>query len=559
MAALMAAVVFLGCAAPTGSPGAAPGTGGQQSSGASARKSLVLAIQREPNSLEPSLQPQNREWSALGSGFLAYFSREANGPAPYLAEELPTAEKGTWTVLPDGRMETTYRLKKNATWQDGHPITAHDFVFGFMARNDPEMAVHSVNVERRLANATALDDHTLFLEWKEPYLWAGMTHLPDFAPMARHKLERLYQEDRAAFLDGPHWREQFLGSGPFKIASWDPGVELVFSAYDRFVLGRPGVDEIRVKLIGDTTTIVANLLSGNVDAAFSVSIGFPQGQALEQAGWSGKVDYWLGNPRIVEFQGRDWGDTQKSVFDLRVRRAALHAIDRKSIVDGIYNGRAWVAHFWLVPNDPSYGAVDRAVTKYDYDPNRATALLREAGWTRGSDGVARNAAGEALYIPIMNQPTEADALEAAVVVDNWKSVGITSDIHRLSQLEIRDNELRSKFPGMSYNRRNLSHENMVWTERQVSRPETRWSGQNRPGYFNRQLDALWANVLGSTDGRDRERWLIEALRVMQDDAMVTLTHMTPDVMAYNAGIVGPAEQPIENTSRIWNIWEWRWK
>jgi peptide/nickel transport system substrate-binding protein len=532
---------------------------GQPAREPAARKGIVLAISREPTSIEPSLQPQNREWSALSSGFLASFSRDQQGPVPYLAEELPSVEKGTWKTLPDGRMETTYTLKKNATWHDGAPITAHDFVFGWTARSDPDMPVHSVNVERRLERAEAIDDHTLFLTWKEPYLWAGMTHLPDFAPLARHKLEQMYREDKPAFLDGPHWREQFIGSGPFRVVSWDPGVELHFSAYDKFVLGKPGVDDVRVKFIGDANTIVANLLSGEIDASFSVSIGFPQGQALEQAGWNGKVEYWMGNPRIVEFQGRDWGDTQRAVFDARVRRAALYAIDRQSIVDGIYAGRAWVAYFWLSPLDPSYRAVDQAVAKYEYSPTRAEALLREAGWTRGADGVARNTAGEALYIPIMNQPTEADQIEAAVVVDNWKGVGINSDTYRLSQAEIRDNELRSKFPGMSYGRRNLSLENMVWTERQVSRAEARWSGQNRPGYVNRTLDEMWANVLGSTDQKEREGWLVQALKIMQDDAMVTLTHLNADVMAYSAGIVGPQEQAVVNTSRIWNVWEWRWK
>ena len=94
---------------------------------------------REPSSLEPSLQPQNREWAALTTGFLSYFDRQGNA-VPFLAEELPTLEKGTWTVLPDGRMETTYKLKKNATWQDGQPITADDWVFGFNARMDPRVS-----------------------------------------------------------------------------------------------------------------------------------------------------------------------------------------------------------------------------------------------------------------------------------------------------------------------------------------------------------------------------------------------------------------------------------
>jgi peptide/nickel transport system substrate-binding protein len=523
------------------------------------RKAVVIATSREPRSLEPSLQPQNREWAALASGFLTYFSPLQQGPTPYLAEELPSTANGTWKVLPDGRMETTYNLKRNATWHDGAPITAHDFVFGWTARSDPDFPGHSVNVERRLLRAEALDDYTLFLEWKEPYIWAGMTHLPDFPPLARHKLEQLYLENRAAFFEGPHWQEQFIGSGPFRIVSWDPGVEIVFKAYDGFVLGKPGVDEVRARFIGDANTIVANLLSGSVDVAYSVSIGYPQGQALEQAGWSGKVEYWPGNPRYLEYQGRDWGETVKAVFDPRVRKASHYAVDRQSIVDGIYNGRAFVGYYWLRPNSPAYAAVDRAVPKYEYDPNRAQAILREAGWARGTDGLARNAAGEPLSIPMLNLPQEADALEAAVVVGNWKAVGISSDIYRLSPQEIRDNELRSKFPGVSYSRRNLTLENMVWLSRNVSRPDARWAGQNRPGYVNPRLDELWERVLGSIDPKEREGHLVDAIRVMMDDAMVVLTHIQPDVMAHSGDLVGPLPEADVQTSRIWNVWEWRWK
>jgi peptide/nickel transport system substrate-binding protein len=518
-----------------------------------------MAITREPTSLEPSLQPQNREWSALGTGFMSYFSPLQAGPVPYLAEELPTVEKGTWKILTDGRMETTYTIKKNAVWHDGRPITAHDWVFGVTARTDPDFPAHSVDVERRLAQAVAVDDHTLFLEWREPYMWAGMTHLPDFPPMARHKVESLYLQDRAAFFDGPHWREEFVGSGPFRVVSWEPGVEMAFKPHEAFVLGKPGLDEIRVRFLGDANTIVANLLSGNLDTSFSTTIGFPQGQALEQAGWNGQVEYWPGLPRYLEYQGRDWGNTQQVVFDARVRRASHYAVDRKSIADVVYGGRALVAYYWLPPIDPAYPAVDRAVPKYEYDPGHAQALLREAGWVKGEDGRAHNAAGQALSIPMQNLPADAYLLEAAVVIDNWKSVGITSDQHRLSPQEWRDNELRSKSPGVGYNSRNLSLDNMVWFSANVSRPENRWSGQNRVGYVNPRLDDLWNRVLGSIDPTEREGWLVDAIKIMMDDAMVVLTHITPDVMAYKADLVGPTQPAVVDTSRIWNVWEWRWK
>jgi ABC-type transport system substrate-binding protein len=100
---------------------------------------------------------------------------------------------------------------------------------------------------------------------------------------------------------------------------------------------------------------------------------------------------------------------------------------------------------------------------------------------------------------------------------------------------------------------------MVWLGAQVSRPENRWGGQNRSGYLNPRLDELWARVMASIDTKEREGHLIEAAKVMIEDAMVVLTHWTPDVVAYNADLVGPAQYAVTYTSRIWNIWEWRWR
>ncbi len=536
------------------STGSAPA---QPQAVAAPQRALVVAMSIEPAVLEPSLLPQNREYSGLTTAFLTYFLPNQQA-VPYLAAEIPSVEKDTWKVLPDGRMQTIYTLRPNAVWQDGQSITAHDFVFAYQVRLDPAFPAQSFSVERLLSNAVALDDRTLQLDWKEPYLYAASVHLPDFSPMHRQRLEPLYQEDKAAFVDGPHWRDQYIGSGPYRLERWDPGLELVFQAHPGFVLGAPKIEQVRIKFIPDANAIVANLLSKAIDMAFTINISFPQGQALEQGGFDGKVEYWDGNPRILEFQARDWGNIQRGVQDVRVRRAALYAIDRQAIVDGIYAGKARVAYFWLSPTDPAFPAVDRAVTKYEFNPARAAALLAEAGWTKGADGIARNAAGEPLFFTLMNQPTEVDQQEAAVVISDWKNAGIGGEIHRLSTQEMRDNELRAKYPGVAYNRRALTLENMVWISRQVARPENRWSGQNRNGYVNPALDEAWLKVLGSTDDRARESALIEAIRIMQDDAMVTLTHLQPDIMAYRTGLQGVQQASVVGVSSFWNVWEWRW-
>ncbi len=551
---LWLAILLVSCAPASGrAPIAAPTTASEP-----ARRSMTIALAGEPGVLEPSLLSASREIAPLASAFLVMVNPQQEAK-PYLAAELPSVAAGTWKVLPNGTMETTYKLRPNATWHDGQPLTAHDFVFAFQARLDPTFPGQRIGIERRLSNATAVDDHTLFLEWKQPYMNAGRIAPPDFAPMHRQNLERVFNEDKPNFVDGPHWREQFVGAGPYRVERWEPGVEIAFRAHEGWVLGKPGIDQLLIKIIPDSNTITASLLGNQADIAFSESIGFPQGQALEGAWSDGKVTYRPRNPRILEFQTRDWGQTQRAVSDVRVRRAALYAIDRQAIVDTIYAGKGRVVHFWLPPSDPSFAAADRVVPKYDFDPARAAAMLTEAGWTKGADGIARNPVGEPLDIPMQNQPNDFDQQEALVVADNWKGAGINSEVRRLSPQELRDNQLRSTYAGVAYSRRAFTLEDMVWISPQIPRAENRWAGQNRNGYQNQTLEDTWLRALGTIDQKEREGLLIQALQSMMDDAVVTLTHMQPGVMAYNGRAVGP-EMPDDALAAgpLWNVGEWRW-
>jgi peptide/nickel transport system substrate-binding protein len=376
--------------------------------------------------------------------------------------------------------------------------------------------------------------------------------------MPRHLLEPLYQEDRDAFANGAHWRDQYVGSGPYRVQRWDPGTELVFRAFKGFVFGKPPIDEIRIRFIQDPNTVVANLLSGSLDTAFFSAIGYPQNVALEQAGWPGTTAYWSGPARFVEFQQRDWGNLQRAVLDQRVRRAILHATDRQSLSDGVFSGRAPTYHFWLHRSNPAYPAADRAVTKYETDPQRAAALFREAGWTAGPDGMLRNAAGEPLALPLLAQTGDIETQEATVLMAQWKDAGVAAELIQLTPQLSRDTEFRSKYPAAAYNRRGFGLESMAWTSDQVTLPERRWAGQNRNGYVNPRLDQLWGQALGTVDDRAREPLLVDALKVMTDDAVVTPILLEPRALAYPANLTGPAEPWIEINAVLWNVWEWRW-
>jgi ABC-type transport system substrate-binding protein len=215
-------------------------------------------------------------------------------------------------------------------------------------------------------------------------------------------------------------------------------------------------------------------------------------------------------------------------------------------------------YFWLSVDDPAYPAVDRAAPKYEYDPRQADILLQEAGWTRGGDGVARNASGDALTIPVLNQSGDIDQLEAAIVVDYWKNVGVAGEIHRLSRAQQADGEFRSRYAAVAYNRRPLGYDTMGWLSANISSPETRWSGDNMSGYVNPVLDQLWPRVLATIDAKEREPLLVTALTAMASDAMINPTHLQPRSMAYRNGLTGPKEPWVGESALIWNPWEWRW-
>ena len=84
-------------------------------------------------------------------------------------------------------------------------------------------------------------------------------------------------------------------------------------------------------------------------------------------------------------------------------------------------------------------------------------------------------------------------------------------------------------------------------------------GTNRIGYSNPVVDEHYSKAIGTILDREREPLLVEALKAMTADAVVTVTHLQPRAMAYRKGLVGPKETWVGESALIWNSWEWRWE
>jgi peptide/nickel transport system substrate-binding protein len=483
--------IATGCSQGTGPRG--PGEPGQPAR--TTPKRIVSAIQGDPHTVYQKLNPASRvrgidaveQLVAAGLG-----GADPNGIVkPVLAEAVPSTDNGLWKVLPDGKMEVTWKIKPSAVWQDGTPLTADDIVFTYQVTNDREIPIFSEDPYQWVESVTAVDPHTVLIKWTQPFIEADTIFASRALPFPRHLLETAYKENKATFIDQPYWSMEFIGAGPYKIKTWERGSHLIVQAFDQFALGRPKVDEVEVRFIEDANTLMANVLAGTVELSLGRGLSGPQALQVQQQWRDGRVevsyDNWLAlYPQFIN-------PTPAAVANLQFRRAALHAMDRQTLVDILLPGQSAVADSWVYPNQPQYKQFeDRDLTRYPYDPRKATELLDGLGMTKGSDGIYQNA-GQPLSVEL--RTTAGDDLREKMIFtisEDWKKAGVLSTINIVPRQLADDLEYRATFPSFELVRNpNDIRGTRSLHSRNTALPENnfRVTG-NRSRYQNAELDRL---------------------------------------------------------------------
>ena len=288
---LLLATISLTACAPTPRAVDQPGavlSAAQPSAGSG--RPVNMAVRYEVNDLAPK-RTGGAAWEFTKRAFNAYLAviDSDSIPRPYLAEALPQLTSDSWRVFPDGRMETTYRLKPNLTWHDSRPLAADDFVFSYQVYSSRGLGGTFISSPQdQMEDVLAPDARTVVIRWRTLYPQAGALVSQLFEPLPRHILDtpfKAYEQDPASldpFLSLPYWTTEFVGLGPFKVNRWEPGSTLEGVAFDGHALGRPKIDRLVIHFIPDENTVMTNLLAGAVDLAGDTSIRFEQATVLKR-------------------------------------------------------------------------------------------------------------------------------------------------------------------------------------------------------------------------------------------------------------------------------------
>ena len=444
---------------------------------------------------------------------------------PQLADAVPSVDNGQWRVFPDGRMETTWKLRPNARWHDGMAVTPDDLSFAITVGNDRELALFNHSALASLDRVEARDGATVTAYWKAPFIDAdvmfGKTFNDDVViPLPKHILERVYLEDKISFTDNPYWTSEFVGTGPFKVKDWVKGSSVTLAANEAYVLGRPKLDEIEVRFIAEGGTLLANILAGAVD----VTVGernFSLDEVSQLAWPDGK---WVPGDRspIVAFP-QLLNPTPPLVSNVVFRRALLMAIDRQEMADTFQPGLALVAHAIISPDLREYADVEPAAVKYAFDLRRAEEMVEGLGYTKGGDGMFVDSSGQRLAMQIRSTTLTENNKSMLSVADYWQRFGLDMERHTIPLARSQEAEYRATFPGFELIRQPRLE---VVTRIHSSRarvPENNFrttGGFNYPRYMNPDFDALIDRFYSTVPWEPRMEALRQIVHTVTDQILV---------------------------------------
>jgi len=322
----------------------------------------------------------------------------------------------SWEVSPDGR-KITFHLRKGVTWHDGKPFTSGDVMFTYRRMIDPNTPTAYAEDFKQVTRASNPDPYTFVVEYEKPFAPAlaswGMHILP------KHLLETYPDISRSPLNKKP------VGTGPFRFVEWKTGEKTVFEANPDYFEGRPYLSRVITRVIPDPATMFLELKSGGIDMMGLTPLQYTRQTKTEEFRRSfNKYRYLSFGYTYLGFR------LSHPLFsDRRVRQAFAYAINKKEIIEGVLFGLGEEA---TGPYKPGTWAHNPDVKRYPHDPERAKALLAEAGWKNaGGEGVLEKGGRKFAFTVLTNAGNESRAKTAAIIQQNLAAVGIRMEIRTL--------------------------------------------------------------------------------------------------------------------------------
>ena len=328
---------------------------------------LIIAELSDASSLDPHGSNDVPSSNVQSNLYETLVNRDANG-------ELVAGLAESWTQVDDLTWE--FKLKQGVTFHDGEAFNAEAVKTSFDRLLDPDVASPRAFLFEMVTEVKVIDDYTVQFITEYPFspLLAHLTHngggiISPKSIAADYEAIKADSSLKAGTVIGTNP----VGTGPFKFTSWTPGTEIKLEKFADYAGTPANVDTVTFKVVPEGATRVAELQSG-----FAHIIGTVEPGQVENVNSTDGASVLETPSSSLTYLGFN---TEKAPFDnVKVRQAISKAIDRKILIDGIYEGFGIPA---ISPLSPGIFGYTEDVTSMEYNMDEAKALLEEAGFADG--------------------------------------------------------------------------------------------------------------------------------------------------------------------------------
>jgi len=488
---------------------------------------LTIGLGSFPVEMHPLIGGQRTRNYVLAAARRSVTRYDADGRVVcQLCAELPSMENGGVTLVDqaDGTkgMDVTFTLRPGLRWGDGTPLTTKDILLGAELERvfDPRT---------NLIGVTALDDRRFTMKFKAPrFDFQRLAPEPINAaieePLLRAAKDPLDYGAHSLFNRDP--TTPGLWNGPYLVTGFNPNQSVTLAPNPYWDGEKPAFRQVTMRLIDDSAALQANLVSGDIDIANGLSFD----QAIDlQKRYPDRLDVAFTPALSI-----DWLFLQNDnplLADKRVRQAMMLAIDRKGIVARLFGDKLPVASSIFPEIDPNF---DADLKPWPYDPARARALLADAGYAAGPDGVMQRADGTRLSLDfIISAGYRTSELLEQVIQSQLKQVGIETVARAEPDRVLWGSRMRKReFSGIVMSSDSHSPDIIPWNQfatGAIPREGNAFTGQNYTGYSNPRLDAELKAAYAEVDRSKR--------KAMLDDVQATIMDDLPQIPLYNGANV----------------------
>ena len=448
------------------------------------------------------------------------------------------------SITTEDKIHFVVHIDDDAVWSDGTPVTAYDVEYSVLRYASPVVgnttlslqAFEGTDDETGFVNEGAvsmeglevLDDKTVQFTCKYPMTlltfqdaYGRYLHV-----LPKHVIEKFAEDE---LISNDWFNRPDVISGPYFLTEYDPEHYISYTANVNYWKGAPKIDRLNIEIM-DGSQIYSGLQSGAVDITHHTLTTIPQ-EDYESIERLDNVKVTYGAPVTTQSAFIQTAN----IPDARVRQAMLYAIDRQQLVDRLLKGHGEVSDGFLTSASPYY---DESLQPVEYDPEKARALLEDAGWD--STRILR------FYV---NSDDHTFASGVRAIVQQWSEVGINAQIIEVDLAALMEVAGTADYDIMA----------VQYSYTPVDPyPDIEWllSGEGSwTGYYDEEI-AADLEAVQQTDDIARLRDLYSGIdRKMQQDVPMFSIYVTSGQGAVNKRVKGvePCAYGFFNDVQNWDV------